>query len=96
MARRKAKRSGRSRGVSVSLTDVGFGIALADTIGLIDAGDTLMRGGGLKDALSDVKSKAGDMSTYINIGITTAVYGLIKKVVPSRTLVSFGKFKIKV
>ena len=93
MARRKSYR--RSRTTSVSLTDMGYAIALADHIGLVDAGITLYQGGDLRGAVDNVRNKAGDISTYVNIGLTTAIYGVTKKIFGGRTLISFGKFRIR-
>ena len=93
MARRR--KGYTRRGTSVSLTDVGYAIALADHIGLVDAGITLYQGGDLRGAVDNVRNKAGDISTYVNIGLTTAIYGVTKKIFGGRTLVTFGKFRIR-
>lgn len=96
MARRKSYRRGRrggSRGVSVSLTDVGYLAAVAVEVGIIPAIQTAQTSGvgaGLQQL-----GQSFTLQKAVNVALTTGIYGLAKKILPSRNLVSFGKFHIK-
>lgn len=95
MARRRYKRGrrGGSRGVSVSLTDVGYLAAVAVEVGIIPA-ITTMQTSGIGAGLQQLGSSF-TLQKAVNVALTTGIYGLAKKVLPSRNLISFGKFHIK-
>lgn len=94
MAKQKKTKTKHSRGISVSLTDLAAGIALAQELGLLTAAMNVLQGGDWQAAVIQVGNQV-NTQTLVKIAIGTATYGIVKSFVPSKTFVKIGKFSLR-
>lgn len=94
MGRRKGRKGRKGgRGISVSLTDVGY---LATVLCQLEIPGAIREG--QKNGISagvEYIGKKFTVQDVVMLGLQTGVYGLVKKAMPSRKLFGIGSFSIR-
>ncbi len=92
MARKKGRR--RSRNINVHLGGIAIGAATARQLGFFDAGQNLMDGVPLVEAVAPITNNS--VADIMAASVPPIVYGFMKKMTGSPTLFSLGRVKIKI
>lgn len=91
---RKRKNYGRRKGgFSISLTDLGYLAAVGVEMGIPQAIRDA-QSVGIMTALENM-GRSVTLNKVVQIGLTTGMYGLVKKIMPSKKLIGIGPVSIR-